>query len=235
MDVHGKQQSWKASLGGISWDFERRNDVRRRWWYVRISLWLQTAPSHWYLRRHRASPGDVNCERRAITGSELHAVPCRSASCVYTIVQSKLVVLKSLSTFLSHAIASAWHPRDLAEASGSTLATPTWYLSSSFSSMSAFEDFDALLRPISARGGPQSAWVWSEETSENAEDFAGHCPLAMAPCSAEWSMHDLGVDAVISAVQEEGQSMIGSGAEVACVAVCFFFMSRRQVCTLTLT
>ncbi|KAI0800897.1 hypothetical protein C8Q74DRAFT_1314301 [Fomes fomentarius] len=181
--------------------------------------WMYTGSSSHGRRVLEGYLGILNAGTTFGEGGDTGPIQATSTASVVLSPASKLVVLKSLSTFLSHAIASAWHPRDLAQASGATLATPTWYLSSSFSSTSAYEAFDALLRPMSARRSSQSAWVWSEETPENAEeDFAGHFPLAMAPCSTEWSMHDLSVDAVISAVQEEGQSMMGSGAEVACVA-----------------
>jgi len=58
--------------------------------------------------------------------------------------QSKLVVLRSLSDFLRHALA-ACRPAS----NDTVISIPTQYLSSSFASYSAYQSFDALLRPIS--------------------------------------------------------------------------------------
>ena len=136
-------------------------------------------------------------------------------------MQSKVVVLKSLTSFLSQAIPFAWRSREPQGTSGPTLTTPTWYLSSSFASTSAFNCFDALLVPTLAQTGAGPSWHWSQELDDSeGEDFAGSYSLAGAPCSAELSLQDLSdVSTLIAAIQEEGRSGLGTDAEVSCVAV----------------
>ncbi len=143
--------------------------------------------------------------------------------------QSKLVVLKSLASFLSHAIKSAWHDRESAEASSSTVTTPTWYLSSSFASSNAFDAFDALLRPIiSTQGSREPIRTWRDEVSPEEDGFVGPFPLACGISSAAWTIGDLNdVDAAISTLKGDGTGE-GTSADVSCAVVSLIRTVMRQ-------
>ncbi len=75
--------------------------------------------------------------------------------------QSKLVVLKSLATFLRKALAST-----------KSHDNPRWYLASSFDSPHAYSVFDNLLQPLSINP-PISNRRWTEEYDDETgnEDF----------------------------------------------------------------
>ncbi|KAI0715228.1 hypothetical protein C8Q76DRAFT_618591 [Earliella scabrosa] len=151
-------------------------------------------------------------------GGDTGPVQATSTASVILSPVSKVVVLKSLASFLSQAIPFAWRSREPQGTSGPTLTTPTWYLSSSFASTSAFNCFDALLVPTLTQTDTGPSWHWSQELDgSEGEDFAGSYSLADAPCSAELSVQDLSdVSTLIAAIQEEGRSGLGTDAEVSC-------------------
>ncbi|TFK91694.1 hypothetical protein K466DRAFT_595903 [Polyporus arcularius HHB13444] len=150
-------------------------------------------------------------------GGDTGPVQATSTASVVLSPASKLVVLKSLASFLSHAIKSAWHDRESAEASSSTVTTPTWYLSSSFASSDAFDAFDALLRPIiSTQGSREPIRTWRDEVSPEEDGFVGPFPLACGLSSAAWTIGDLNdVDAAISTLKGDGTGE-GTSADVSC-------------------
>ena len=150
------------------------------------------------------------------------------------------MVLKSFESFLTHAVASLWSPKDHSEPSSSSLVTPTWYLSSSFTSLSAFGAFDTLLQPSSTRSGVNSSQsddtrVWVPEVTEEGygESFVGQFPLAFETCSSSWSLNDLTDIAAAVTLLQEGKARSGTDAEIACVAV-RFMTSILKHCFLTI-
>ncbi|KAI0375373.1 hypothetical protein BV20DRAFT_265919 [Pilatotrama ljubarskyi] len=140
------------------------------------------------------------------------------------IMQSKLVVLKSLASFLAHAVTANSTGTDvIPEANTGTLTTPTWYFSSSFASTSAFNAFDALIRPISTPS-PQAdsrrahltvtrEWV-PEVSDEGEEDFVGHFSLATSGVSTLTVQELNGIEGAVSATTGEGQASNGLDPKV---------------------
>ncbi|KAI0756631.1 hypothetical protein C8Q80DRAFT_1093119 [Daedaleopsis nitida] len=149
-------------------------------------------------------------------GGDTGPVQATSTASVVLSPASKLIVLRSLSLFLSQAITSAWRFEDTTEASGSTMITPTWYLSSSFASRSAFEAFDSLLRTTSQ--AQESTRHWTAEVSDNEQEtFVGDHSMLLSGHTG-WSLHDLDdAGAAVVALQDGGQPAMGTDAELACV------------------
>ncbi|EIW64399.1 uncharacterized protein TRAVEDRAFT_68214 [Trametes versicolor FP-101664 SS1] len=152
--------------------------------------------------------------------------PARATSTASVVLSpaSKLVVLKSLATFLVYAVTTASGPRDISnESSSGNLTTPTWYFSSSFASTSAFVAFDALLRPtngpnMSHDSQPPSTRSWVPEASGENEDFVGDFDLA-ATSSASWAVQELNdIDVAVAALAENKQGSSGLDLQVASAA-----------------
>ncbi|RPD64943.1 hypothetical protein L227DRAFT_591208 [Lentinus tigrinus ALCF2SS1-6] len=150
-------------------------------------------------------------------GGDTGPVQATSTASVVLSPASKLVVLKSLASFLSHAITSAWHNQESAEASSSTVTTPAWYFSSSFASSNAFDAFDTLLHPVtSAEGSRQPTRTWHDDVSPEEDGFVGTFPLASWAPSAAWTIADLNhIDVAISTLNG-GRVDQGTSTEVAC-------------------
>ncbi|KAI0931972.1 hypothetical protein AcV5_004663 [Taiwanofungus camphoratus] len=114
---------------------------------------------------------------------------------------SKLVVLESLSSFLSHALSVPRIARSCIASTSSVLSPqiPTWYLSSSFSSPEAFRSFDSILRPVyhtSAQSThtdfSRSSGQWIEEVDLEAqfEHFPGTFGFAADPIGMGSTIQD---------------------------------------------
>ncbi|KAI1793922.1 hypothetical protein LXA43DRAFT_884849 [Ganoderma leucocontextum] len=156
-------------------------------------------------------------------GGDTGPVQATSTSSVVLSPASKLVVLRSFESFLAHAVSSSWNANGTAESSTGGLTTPTWYLSSSFASTSAFNTFDALLRSSFLLPGNhilrlEDHRIWSPEISEDSgESFVGQFPLAADPCTSAWSLHDMtDVDTAVASLREEGRPESGTNAEIVC-------------------
>ncbi|KAH9944068.1 uncharacterized protein BXZ73DRAFT_39165 [Epithele typhae] len=150
-------------------------------------------------------------------GADTGPIQATSTASVVLSSASKLVVLRSLASFLSHALRSFWISRDFAESSSATV-TPTWYLASAFSSRRAFEAFDALLRPHETT---TSSRQWTEEAQEeSADDFVGNFNDALATGPLAWSLNDLeDVDVTMSTLAGDDSAQVtDEDAEVVCVA-----------------
>ncbi|TBU34542.1 hypothetical protein BD311DRAFT_746356 [Dichomitus squalens] len=186
--------------------------------------WMQPGSGSHGRRVMEGYLGILNAGTTFGEGGDVGPVLATSTASVVLSPASKLIVLKSLESFLSRAVASSWSSKDGSELSSSVLVTPTWYLSSSFASTSAFGAFDALLQPSSFRCGADplrlgDTRVWLPEVSENGgESFVGQFSLLSESCSSAWSFHDLtDVDAAV-ALLREGQAGSGTDVEITCVA-----------------
>ncbi|KAI9060172.1 hypothetical protein FKP32DRAFT_1595567 [Trametes sanguinea] len=150
-------------------------------------------------------------------GGDTGPVQATSTASVVLSPASKLVVLRSLAHFLSHAVAVSGHSGDVtSESTSATLLTPTWYFSSSFASKSAFEAFDALLRPTwdpsssSSRRLGDATRTWVPEFSEDCEeDFVGQFDLAVPPSTSSWTLQDMN-DVVSEVNMSNGDRQSGS-------------------------
>ncbi|KAI0673507.1 hypothetical protein C8Q78DRAFT_968534 [Trametes maxima] len=135
-------------------------------------------------------------------GGDTGPIQATSTASVVLSPPSKLVVLRSLAAFLDHAVSEVGGASKVTgESSSATLATPTWYFSASFSTTSAFETFDSLLRPVSsasqARLGVAKTW-FPEISDEDGEDFVGQFDFPPSEVSP-WSLQELqNVDAAIA-------------------------------------
>lgn len=116
------------------------------------------------------------------------------------------------------------------ESSVGSLKTPTWYFSSSFASTSAFNAFDALLRPTHDPTANRNIDVpvaasWVPEASGEGENFVGHFEFAAAGSTC-WSLQELNdIDVAVAALNEEKQSGSGIDLQVASAAVSLTFLS----------
>ncbi|KAJ8494635.1 hypothetical protein ONZ51_g2221 [Trametes cubensis] len=147
-------------------------------------------------------------------GGDTGPVQATSTASVVLSAASKLVVLRSLATFLNYAVSITGRNNDSAvDAPLAALITPTWYFSSSFASTSALHAFDALLQPIRSQStsGTRADDVrtWHPEHSvETEEDFVGKFDLAQ-PSSTAWMAQDLdSVHAAVIALSADGQSSV---------------------------
>ncbi|KAH9898031.1 hypothetical protein C8Q73DRAFT_640798 [Cubamyces lactineus] len=147
-------------------------------------------------------------------GGDTGPVQATSTASVVLSAASKLVVLRSLATFLNYAVSITGQTSDSAGGTHSaTLITPTWYFSSSFASTSAFHAFDTLLQPIRSQSTsstrPDEVRTWhAEHSDETEEDFVGDFNLAQ-PSSMAWTIQDLdSVHAAIVALSADSQSSV---------------------------
>ena len=100
--------------------------------------------------------------------------------CLY-VIQSKLVVLRSLAVFLQQALFVAGD-----EPSN---RSPSWYMSSAFTSARARKSFDVLFDPSLASG--TSKVIWKPEAAPSDEQFVGAFPLVDAGVDDEFSLQEL--------------------------------------------
>ncbi|KAI0330555.1 hypothetical protein GY45DRAFT_736395 [Cubamyces sp. BRFM 1775] len=144
-------------------------------------------------------------------GGDTGPVQATSTASVVLSPASKLVVLRSLATFLNYAVSITGRTNDsAADPSSATFITPTWYFSSSFASTSAFDAFDALLRPLRSQitsDARPDVRTWHPECSDDMEeDFVGKFNLAQ-PSTTAWTVQDLdSVQTAIAALSSDGQS-----------------------------
>ncbi|KZP31318.1 hypothetical protein FIBSPDRAFT_945334 [Athelia psychrophila] len=99
---------------------------------------------------------------------------------------SKAIVLKSLSTFLKHALSSPNRARNTTDAS-----IPTWFLLPSFECQEAYESFEGLLQPQAGTSGTSKRWQPEVDIDANEEDFAQNFNFAIQPFGNQWSLQDL--------------------------------------------
>ena len=109
-------------------------------------------------------------------------------------LQSKLIVLSSLSVFLRNALALPDHASTNSTHNSSETSLPTWYLTSAFASQEAYEAFDKLLQPLlQSTSSLSSSRRWDPEIDPEMgdEDFMQTFGFATAALGNQWGLHDL--------------------------------------------
>jgi hypothetical protein len=209
--------------GGVD-GARRRAEAGTRWPRVRRLPWHHEC-RHELWRRRRWFPGglqrltysddvaDTGPVQATSTASVTlsPAVSCslspRSLDAYARPMQSKLVILKSLASFLRHAISLSTNHEGAARNSDHETIS-TWYLSSAFSSPQAFDEFDNLLKPSLASSGlskiltRQRHWEPEATPDTTAEGALGLFPLACSISVDAWSLQDLS-DAASSSMNSE--------------------------------
>ncbi|KAG1864121.1 hypothetical protein DFJ58DRAFT_772772 [Suillus subalutaceus] len=114
-------------------------------------------------------------------------VKATSTASVVLSSQSKLVVLKSLSTFLTHAVSRQLRPSNHATSNLDLAAVPlpTWFLSPSFRSARSFSAYERLFRSESVDCQPQL------DAEHPRDDFICMPDFATGPLATAWSLNDL--------------------------------------------
>ncbi|TFY52738.1 hypothetical protein EVJ58_g9842, partial [Rhodofomes roseus] len=153
--------------------------------------WAQSSGSHGR-RVLEGYLGVLNAGTIFGEGGDTGPVQATSVASVVLSASSKLVVLKSLSSFLNCALSTP-SASNHAGPSSSTCSIPTWFLSSSFTSSEAFETFDSLLKPtLPARGIlPHEKWKEEVDMELNFESFYGDFRRAFAPINEGCSLQEL--------------------------------------------
>ncbi|KAA1468193.1 hypothetical protein DENSPDRAFT_833423 [Dentipellis sp. KUC8613] len=138
-------------------------------------------------------------------GMDTASVQATSTASVMLSSASKLIVLMTLSKFLSHALKS----RLPSETSGSS---PTWYFASSFATRDAHETFDAALRPsASTPKAPVSRIVqWQAEVQLGEDTFLDSSFPIHHGIAASWDLQELSDFASTSATLLESLQSDGS-------------------------
>lgn len=113
-----------------------------------------------------------------------------------TVLQSKLVVLKSLANFLARAMTSKDPIRfnDNGEETPTQLRrTSTWFMASAFASPSAFTAFEKSILPSISMLGSSPARSWKEECfpDDGHENFLGPFSLLVDESIESWSFDSL--------------------------------------------
>ncbi|KZT05948.1 uncharacterized protein LAESUDRAFT_726516 [Laetiporus sulphureus 93-53] len=196
--------------------------------------WLQ--PSSHGRRVLEGYLGILNAGTTFGEGGDTGHMQATSTASVVLSMGSKLIALKSLSSFLQHALATSSNVTSFSSDTHShTAATPTWFLAPYFASFEAFDAFDALLRPsfyasFSVSGPHQQvSETWSPETDmeSNFEKFQGTYELAKASVGDSFALQDLmNLD-----VQDSTRSLEGSSVKVSFAA----HLARTLYPTLTAT
>lgn len=109
-------------------------------------------------------------------------------------LQSKLIVLSSLSVFLRNALALPDRASTNSNHNYSETSLPTWYLASAFASQAAYEAFDKLLQPRPQCTNHLSSsrrWYPESNTEMGDEDFAQRFGFATAALGDHWGLQDL--------------------------------------------
>ncbi|PIL31596.1 hypothetical protein GSI_06298 [Ganoderma sinense ZZ0214-1] len=186
---------------------------------VTIEGWMHPGGGSHGSRVMEGYLGILNAGMTFGEGGDTGPVQATSTASVVLSPTSKLVVLRSFESFLAHAASSSWNAKGTIESSAGRLTTPTWYLSSSFASTSAFDAFDGLLEPkFPSNGGSlrlEDDRMWSPEGSEHSEEnFVGKFSLATDPC---WPLHDVtDLDDAVAILRQEGRAGLGNDVEIVC-------------------
>ncbi|GJE87598.1 Ipi1-N domain-containing protein [Phanerochaete sordida] len=156
-------------------------------------------------------------------GGDTGPVQATSTASVVLSPASKLVILSSLANFLSRAMSSKDPMRfatNAEDVSAQLRPTSTWYMTSAFASVSAFEAFDASIQPRAFLGATASR-KWREEADDMyGEDFPGHFAFAANVHEESWSLSSLShLEAVlVSAQSDDAGTSSGLKAESAYVS-----------------
>lgn len=114
-------------------------------------------------------------------------VKATSTASVVLSSQSKLVVMKSLSTFLTHAVSRQLRPSNHATSNLDPAAVPlpTWFLFPSFRSARSFSAYERLFRSESVDCQSQL------DVEHSRDDFICMPDFATGPLTPAWSLNDL--------------------------------------------
>ncbi|EMD42224.1 hypothetical protein CERSUDRAFT_110758 [Gelatoporia subvermispora B] len=130
-------------------------------------------------------------------GGDTGPVRATSTASVVLSPGSKLIVLRSLSSFLKNALSSS---TELTTTDAAIPTAPTWFLSSSFTSQETYQSFDSLLRPVCQKHASSSKMPasnlprrWEEEVDIDAfvEHFPGTFPNSQPNAAFGWTLQDL--------------------------------------------
>ncbi|PCH33787.1 hypothetical protein WOLCODRAFT_135324 [Wolfiporia cocos MD-104 SS10] len=129
-------------------------------------------------------------------GGNTGPVQATSTASVVLSTGSKLVVLKSLSSFLRHALSFSDSSNHASTSSDPNPSIPSWFLSTSFASPDSFECFDKILWPVYHSAASPSMnlsqkWRPEIDPDDSSEDFAGHFDFATAFIGSGYSLHDV--------------------------------------------
>lgn len=165
-------------------------------------------------------------------------VQATSTASVILSPASKLVVLRSFSSFLSQAISS----RDLncynvsqEETPKQLRRTPAWFMGSAFTSKSAFEAFDTSVLPAFSWPTSVPARQWQEESfpEDGQEDFVGSFPLLASDSVESWSFDSLSNLESIPAL--DGSDSAGSSSGIRAESAYVSHLARTLQPTLVST
>lgn len=110
-------------------------------------------------------------------------------------IQSKFVVLRSLSTFLRIGLSAATKTGSSEKVldSGGSNPIDTWFMSSSFSSPEAFRSFANLIRHLPRTRGTDRVWreVIDPEVEDLCDEFTQHFPALEGLSDGLWNLNDL--------------------------------------------
>ncbi|KAH7931044.1 hypothetical protein BV22DRAFT_1124442 [Leucogyrophana mollusca] len=120
-------------------------------------------------------------------GAEGAAQATSTASVVLS-PQSKLIVLRSLSNFIGHALSPSSKKSD--ELAPALISLPTWYLLPFFSTPKALQAYDQVFKTSNQYSKHMS---WSPETELESfdEDFTYMPEGVIGPIASPWSLSDL--------------------------------------------
>ena len=120
-------------------------------------------------------------------------------------IQSKLVVLKSLSRFLSTAVASQSTMDPRTGGKSSYRATPTWFFSSSFPSSSMYKAFDELLYPSISESSSKDLRSWRRIFDHESGDENFVTP-------SDWVLEPPGDNITMESMYDSDWVAIGGGS-----------------------
>jgi pre-rRNA-processing protein IPI1 len=133
-------------------------------------------------------------------------------------IQSKLVVLHSLSTFLQAALSSSAHfPSSLAL---NTPWTHSWYFAPSFAKPEAFVSFEELLQPAQQRSDSDHR-TWQAEVDPRNDHFTHHYSFSIC--------HQPYLDSVLD---DAGSMENSSGISYTFITVWFFVVLLGSISNL---
>jgi pre-rRNA-processing protein IPI1 len=149
-----------------------------------VDNWIQGNPGHGK-RVLEGYLGILNAGTKY--GDTEGEVKATSTASVVLSSQSKLVVLKSLSAFLTHAVSRQLRPSNhtTSNLDQAAVPLPTWFLSPSFRSARSFNAYERLFRSESVDCQPQL------DAKHSYNDFICIPDFATGPLATAWSLDDL--------------------------------------------
>lgn len=136
-------------------------------------------------------------------------------------IQSKVVVLHSLSTFLQSALSSSVH---LPSSSAlDQFSMRSWYLAPSFARPEAYVSFEELLQPAQQRSTDCDCRTWQAEVDLEDDKFIHHHTSIWPQPYLDNVSDDVGIT--------EAAQVDGSNINYTFIAVWFLWYSRKALLT----